>query len=176
MLRIAYFTLSIMTVAFISACATPSVEKTTPSSTQTTSIQKPTPPASAKRAIEETELPAQAKVGYTLIYVMRPSDEATLIKFNVFLDKQDADAEMGYTQAAQYIYFYVKPGQRRIWSKAENWADLVVSARPGEIVFLRQNPEVGYVISRNSLRKVDQKQGVQDLKRTSAGTMLKAFQ
>jgi hypothetical protein len=152
-----------MTVAFISACATPPAEK-------------PTPPASAKRAIAATELPAQAKAGYALIYVIRPSDEATLIKFNVFLDNQNADAEMGYTQAAQYIYFYVKPGRRRIWSKAENWADLVVAAKPGEIIFLRQNPEVGYVISRNSLRKVDQKQGVQDLKRTSAGTILKTFQ
>jgi len=165
-----------MTGAFISACAAPSAEKVPPSSIQTRSIPQATPPASTQRAIRETVLPVKAKAGYALIYVARPSNEATLVKFNVFLDNQNADAEMGYTEAAQYIYFYVKPGQHRIWSKAENWAELVISAKPGEVIFLRQNPETGYVISRNSLSKVNQKQGAQDVKKTSPGTMLKTDQ
>ncbi len=163
----------LIAVAFISACAGPAAEKRAPSSAKAAAQKSKSP---AKPAVEETPLPVKAKPGHALIYVMRPSNDAALVRFNVFLDGKNADAEIGYTQAAQYIYFYVKPGEHRVLSEAENWADIAVSAKPGEVIFLRQNPEVGYVISRNSLSRVDQRQGLQDLKKTSPGTLFKAQQ
>src|SRR5213080_2324074 len=67
-------------------------------------------------------LPKAAVSEKGLIYVVRPSNVGTAVRFNVFLDDQEANSEMGYTRGNQYIYFYVTPGTHTINSKAENWA------------------------------------------------------
>lgn len=55
--------------------------------------------------------------------MVRPSGLGGLIRFNVFVDNQEAESEMGYPRSSQYIYFNLEPSDYQILSKAENWPE-----------------------------------------------------
>ena len=76
-----------------------------------------------------TKLP---EAGKAMVYVVRPSELGGLVRFNVFLDDQEAASEMGYTRSSRYVYFSVQPGVRKIYSKAENWAEMEFKADAGD--------------------------------------------
>lgn len=115
--------------------------------------------------------PAVADKG--LVYVVRPSNLGMMVRFNVFLDDKEADSEMGYNRGNQYIYFYVTPGQHVISSKAENWADMPVMVKAGEVIYLKQEVEVGVVMARNSLKVLSDVEGRYLVKDASLGTIAK---
>lgn len=96
-----------------------------------------------------------------------------MVRFNVFLDDQEADSEMGYNRGNQYIYFYVTPGQHVISSKAENWAEITVTAKAGEVIYLKQEVEVGVVMARNSLKVLNDVEGRYLVKDAALGTIAK---
>lgn len=56
------------------------------------------------------QLPKMPEQGKALVYVVRPSGVGGLVRFNVFVDDQEAASEMGHTRSSQYIYFNVTPG------------------------------------------------------------------
>lgn len=118
-------------------------------------------------------LPKPAVGDKGLVYVIRPSSAGTLVRFNVFLDDQEAHSEMGYTRGNEYIYFYVTPGSHTLNSKAENWAELKVNVRAGEIVYVKQSVEVGFVMARNSLSLLGDMEGRYFVKEASLGTVTK---
>lgn len=118
-------------------------------------------------------LPKAAVADQGLVYVVRPSSVGTLVRFNVFLDDQEANSEMGYTRGNEYIYFYVTPGSHTINSKAENWADLKVDVRAGEVVYVKQEVDMGFVMARNSLTKLSDVEGRYLVKDASLGTVAK---
>jgi hypothetical protein len=119
-------------------------------------------------------LPKLPEPGKALIYVVRPSALGTLIRFNVFLNDQEAQSEMGYTRGSQYIYFSVPPGEHKVYSKAENWAESVVTARAGDIIFIQQEPTMGLVMARNNLFRLEELQGKYHVKTLSVGMVIKA--
>jgi len=119
------------------------------------------------------QLPKRPDSGKAMVYVVRPSSAGKLIRFNVFLDDQEAGSEMGYTRPGQYIHFSVSPGQHKIYSKAENWAELDISVRAGEVAFVEQQPSIGFVIARNSLLQLDALTGKYHVKTLEPGTLLK---
>ncbi len=80
---------------------------------------------------------------------------------------------MGYTRGNEYIYFYVTPGSHTLNSKAENWAELKVNVRAGEIVYVKQDVEVGFVMARNSLSLLGDTEGRYFVKEASLGTLTK---
>ena len=118
-------------------------------------------------------LPKLPDPGKAIVYVVRPSNMGTLIRFNVFVDDQEAGSEMGFNRGNQYIYFNLKPGNHTIYSKAENWAELAVSVQAGDIVFIQQDPAMGIVMARNSIFKVEDYQGKYQVKSATLGTILK---
>ena len=97
-------------------------------------------------------LPKPAVADKGLVYVIRPSNVGMAVRFNVFLDNKEPASQMGYNRRNQYIYFYVALGQHVISSKAENWSDLTVSVKAGQIVYLKQEVDMGSVMSRNTLK------------------------
>jgi hypothetical protein len=119
------------------------------------------------------QLPKLPEPDKALVYVVRPSPIAGLIRFNVFVGDQEAQSEMGYTRSSEYIYFNVQPGQHKIFSKAENWAEAMVSVKAGEIVFIQQEPAMGIVMARNSLFRLEDYQGKYHVKTLTLGTILK---
>jgi hypothetical protein len=119
------------------------------------------------------QLPRMPDPGKAMIYVVRPSGLGGLIRFNVFVDDQEAASEMGYTRGSEYIYFQVPPGERRILSKAENWADAQVRVSAGEVVFIKQEPAMGVLMARNSIERIADFQGKYHVKTLTLGTILK---
>ncbi|GAV19978.1 hypothetical protein MMIC_P0939 [Mariprofundus micogutta] len=129
--------------------------------------------AEMKEQLKDYNLPKPAEQGKAIVYVVRPSSLGTLIRFNVFLDDEEASSEMGYTRGSQYIYFTVSPGPHTIKSKAENWAEIQINPADGELVFLQQNPEMGLIMARNSLFQVQNIEGKYRVKNLKPGTIIK---
>lgn len=119
------------------------------------------------------KVPVLPESNKAMVYVVRPSGVGGLIRFNVFVDDQQPNSEMGYTRSSQYIYFNVTPGQHFIYSKAENWSLITINAKPNEIIFLEQDPSIGIFMARNNLLKIEDYQGKYHLKTLSLGTIIK---
>lgn len=119
------------------------------------------------------QLPKLPEPGKAIVYVVRPSSLGGLIRFNVFIDDQEAPSEMGYTRSSQYIYFNVTPGDHKIYSKAENWAEAAISVKDGDIVYIQQEPTIGVIMARNNIFKLEDYQGKYHVKTLRLGTILK---
>jgi len=133
----------------------------------------PAPEVMQKEA-EGYQLPQQPEEGKALVYVVRPALAGKSIRFNVFVDDQEASSEMGFTRGRQYIYFNLQPGPHKIFSKAENTAEIEVDARAGEIIFILQDASPGFVMARNRLERIEEQyQGVYHVKKLRQGTIIK---
>jgi hypothetical protein len=154
MLKKIFLTLTI--AAFMTGCATLPSPEVMRAETQSYSVPR---------------LPEKDKA---IVYVVRPSPLGTLVRFNVFLDDQEANSEMGFTRGTQYIYFSVNPGKHKIYSKAENWAETDVDAKSGDIIFIQQEPTIGVIMARNNLFKIDELQGKYNVKTLTPGTIIKS--
>jgi uncharacterized protein DUF2846 len=119
------------------------------------------------------QLPKLPEANKAMVYVVRPAFVGTAVRFNVFVDDQESKSEMGYTRGKQYIYFHVAPGEHKIFSKAENWAEVSLSAKAGDVFFIQQEPSMGIIMARNSLFKLEDYQGKYHVKRLSLGTIIK---
>lgn len=119
------------------------------------------------------QLPKLPDPGKAIVYVVRPSSLGGLIRFNVFVNDQEATSEMGYTRSSQYIYFSLPPGEHKIYSKAENWAEILVSAKSGDIIFIQQEPTLGVIMARNNIFKLEDYQGKYHVKNLTVGTIIK---
>jgi hypothetical protein len=126
-----------------------------------------------KAEVAGYQLPRQPAPGKALVYIVRPSAVGGLVRFNVFVDSQADEAEVGYTRGGQYIYFGVDPGSRKISSKAENWAEWTVKANAGDIIYLQQEPAFGILIARNNIFPIEETQGKYYVKTLSVGTLIK---
>jgi hypothetical protein len=132
------------------------------------------PNTEAMRAeVAAYQLPKAPDPGGAMVYVVRPSGLGALIRFNVFLNDQQPQSEMGYTRGAQYIYFSVPPGSHKLYSKAENWADLPFTVKAGDVVFVQQDVAMGLIMARNTLSVLDDYQGKYHVKKLERGTILK---
>lgn len=130
-------------------------------------------PEEMKAQTATFQVPYQPPADKAMVYVVRPSGLGGLIRFNVFVGDQADSSEMGYTRANQYIYFSVPPGEHRIYSKAENWAETMVSVKAGDVVFLKQEPAIGIIMARNVLSSLQDYEGKYHVKTLELGTILK---
>lgn len=119
------------------------------------------------------QLPKLPEPDKAMVYVVPPSGLGGLVRFNVFVDDQEAASEVGWTRASQYIYFNVAPGAHRIYSKAENWAETEIAVKAGDVVFIQQEPGMGIIMARNTITLVPDFQGKYHVKKLSLGTILK---
>ena len=106
------------------------------------------------------QLPLEDKAGMARVFVVRPSGLGSLIRFNVFLDNDNVpEAEMGWNRGSQRIYFYVKTGMHHVYSHAENTADLEFTAQANEVIYIKQNTDMGVFMARNTLTIIDEVEG-----------------
>ena len=80
---------------------------------------------------------------------------------------------MGLTRGKQDIYFNVPKGDHQILSKAENWVEVNISAKAGDIIFLRQEPSMGILMARNSIMLMPEYEGKYNVMTLSEGTVIK---
>lgn len=155
MMKALFKTAAVFSVALLYGCASaPSMEK-------------------MQAEVAHYSLPKPVVADKGLVYVVRPSNVGMMVRFNVFLDDKEADSEMGNNRGNQYIYFYVTPGQHVISSKAENWADMPITVKAGEVVYLKQEVEVGVMMARNSLKMLSDVEGRYLVKDAALGTVAK---
>ena len=131
-------------------------------------------PDRMKAEIAEYHLPKLPETGKAIVYVVRPTSVGGLIRFNVFVDDKEPQSEMGYTRGSQYIYFNLTPGDHQILSKAENWAEVNVSAKSGDIIFIQQDANMGIIMARNSIFKLEDYVGKYHVKNLTLGTIIKS--
>jgi len=130
-------------------------------------------PEAMKAQTASYNLPQVPPPGKAIVYVVRPSALGGLVRFNVFVDDQEPASEMGYTRSSQYIYFSVAPGDHKIYSKAENWAETLISVKEGDVVFLQQEPSMGIIMARNNMFKLEGYEGKYHVKTLAVGTVIK---
>jgi len=130
------------------------------------------PPAQMKEEVEDFELPKLPEDGKAIVYIVRPSSLGTLVDFSVFLDDKEPESKMGYTRGRQYIYFNLEPGEHQILSKAENWAEANITVALGDIIFIQQEPNMGFVVARNSLFEIQDYVGKYHVKNCTLGTII----
>jgi hypothetical protein len=131
-------------------------------------------PETMKAETAGYQLPKQPEAGKAIVYVVRPATYGGLIRFNVFLGDQEDASEMGFTRGGQYVHFNVRPGAHKIFSKAENWAEVNVDLKAGEVAFIQQEPSMGIIMARNNLFKLEDYHGKYLVKTLTVGTILKS--
>jgi hypothetical protein len=131
-------------------------------------------PEQMKAEIADFTLPKLPEEGKAIAYVVRPSSLGGIIRFNVFVDDKEAESEMGYTRGSQYIYFNLTPGEHHILSKAENWAEMNVSAKAGDIIFIEQEATMGVIMARNNISSIQDFEGKYQVKNLTLGTIIKS--
>jgi len=130
-------------------------------------------PEAMKAEVQDSQLPKLPVEGKAIVYVVRPSEVGGLTRFNVFLNDQQPESEMGFTRGSQYIYFQIPPGQHKIQSKAENWSEWIVNAKAGDILFIQQDAGMGLLMARNTLLKINDVEGRYHVKTLKLGTIHK---
>jgi hypothetical protein len=131
-------------------------------------------PEEMQAEVETFTLPKMPEPGKAIVYVVRPSSAGAIIRFNVFIDDHEDTSEMGFTRGSQYIYFNLMPGEHTILSKAENWAEAKITAKAGDIIYVEQDPSMGIIMARNSLRIPPDYEGKYQVKHLTLGTIIKA--
>jgi hypothetical protein len=130
-------------------------------------------PEEMKAQVAGYQLPKLPENGEGIVYVVRPSSGYKTVRFNVFLDNQDPGSEKGSTTASQYIYFGLMPGEHKILSKGENWAQTSVSVKAGDILFILQEPAMPILRgARNKLIKLDDYEGKYYVKTLTRGVIV----
>ncbi|MBN2178736.1 MAG: hypothetical protein JW743_04855 [Deltaproteobacteria bacterium] len=129
-------------------------------------------PEEMKAAIATYQLPKLPEDGKAIVYVVFQESWYKGIRFDVFIDNQEPKSEIGYNMGGQYIYFNLTPGEHKILSKAENWAEINVSAKAGDIIFIRQEPYTGLLNARNKLLNLQDYEGKYYVKTLIPGTII----
>ena len=128
-------------------------------------------PKEMQADIEQYKLPKAPAGDKAMVYMVRPEGLGTFIRFNVFVDNKEDVSEVGYTRGGQYIYFNVTPGKHKILSKAENWDEMEVESKIGDIIFIKQNVQMGFIMARNSLSRLESVEGTYHVKHLEIGTI-----
>lgn len=123
-----------------------------------------------KDQVVNYQLPKLPEKGKAILYIVRPSPFDEDHPYNLFLNSQEPHAEMGCTMPKQYIYFDLTPGEHKIFSKAENWAEINVVAKEGDILFIQQEPTMGLTRTKNKLLTLQDYEGKYYVKNLSRGT------
>ncbi|MDH5183302.1 MAG: DUF2846 domain-containing protein [Gammaproteobacteria bacterium] len=131
-------------------------------------------PEVMQKDIKGYTLPKLPEKNKAVVYVVRPASMGFAIKFNVFVDDQKPESEVGYTKGSQYIYFNLSPGKHTILSKAENWAETKVDAKAGDIIFIQQDVSMGFLMARNELVIPKKYEGYYHVKNLTLGTIIKS--
>jgi len=117
-------------------------------------------------------LPELPQAGKAIVYIVRPSNLASFLKFNIFIDNKNPGSEMGYTLGKQYIYFSIEPGEHKILSNAGNWDEINITAHDGEVIFIKQQATPGVLVAWNFLSRLENYEGKYLVKHLHVGKII----
>lgn len=131
-------------------------------------VKIPSPDQMAKE-LEGFSLPLEPSNEQGVVYVVRPSIGAPAVLF--YLHVNSKDNRVGHNAIKKYIYFPLQPGVHKIFSKAENWAELELEIKPNQVVFLEQSPKMGILYARNEIKEINSLVGKYHVKNLKLGTL-----
>jgi len=132
------------------------------------------PPEKMQSDTADFILPKLPEPGKAIVYVVRPTwYVGGAFRFSIFVDDKEVDSEMGYTKGGQYTYFNLTPGEHTIFSKAYNWADMKVSVKENDIIYILQEVKVGAMKAYNQLILPPDYQGKYHVKHLKLGKIIK---
>jgi hypothetical protein len=118
------------------------------------------PPDVMKADVSSYQLPKLAEDGQAIVYVARPSDYFGSVSLSVFVDSEVPGSKVGATTGKQYISFSLSPGNHKILSRGENLAEVDVSAKAGDVIFILQEAAMPILNeARNSLSVLNEYEG-----------------
>lgn len=130
-------------------------------------------PQMMQKEVKNYHLPKLPEKGKALVYAVRPSIIGGFTKFNMYIDDKQSTSEMGYTRGGEYIYFNIVPGTHKLYSDAENWGEITITASAGNIIFIEQVPSIGILYARNVLKPLVNYRGKYHVKKLKLGTIKK---
>jgi len=98
------------------------------------------------------------------IYVIRPGVFGSAIHMVV----NDYDRPIGETGPKSFLCWEREPGEAKIYSTSENTSEIAFDVKAGEVHYLLQKPEMGWVTLRNSMVKISESEGKASLKKCKA--------
>lgn len=135
-------------------------------------ISAPPPSDEMMAGAASYRLPILPEEGKAIAYVIFAEPHLAQIQFGVFLDGKGPESVVGYNRGGQYIYFSLPPGEHTVLSKAENWAEMKVSVKAGDVLFLRQEFKMGWTDAQNQLATLTDPEGKYYVKALTAGTIV----
>lgn len=126
-----------------------------------------------QKELVDYKLPQLPTDETAVVYVVRPSSGAPAVSFDIYVDSQEKKDMIGYNDTEEYLYASLTLGQHTIYSKAENWAEMQVEAKPNQLIFIEQSPKIGILFARNELKKLDELTGKYHVKHLKLGTWKK---
>lgn len=105
------------------------------------------------------QLPKLPAEGKAIVYVVFVEDWYGSVGFEVFLDGQSPVYAVGRNSGGQYFHFELEPGEHKIFSKGEKLAELPLSVKAGDVVFIRQELQMGTMEARVILLPIDELEG-----------------
>lgn len=117
------------------------------------------------------QLPHLPGKGKAVVYVIFEEAYYGEVDFDVFLDDQRPESKVGRNKGGQYIAFELSPGEHKIWSKGENWAEATVTAKAGEAIFIRQEMYFGFLAPRVRLLGLQGSEGANLVKILKPGAV-----
>ncbi|HEY0665933.1 MAG TPA: hypothetical protein VGD24_07705 [Gallionella sp.] len=106
------------------------------------------------------QLPHTPGAGKAVVYVVFEEEYVKeQLGFDVFLDSQQSAAAVGRNRGGEYFYFELTPGDHVLYSRGENWAQLPLAVKAGEIVYVRQEWKMGMLAPGVSLQRLDEVEG-----------------
>jgi hypothetical protein len=89
------------------------------------------------------------------------------------MDVSDSGKIIGSTGAQGFLCWEREPGDTVISSKSENTSAVRVSVEPGQVYYIFQHLEIGWVMARNELELVNEADGKKALKKCDPPELLK---
>jgi hypothetical protein len=114
--------------------------------------------------------------GKAIVYAVLPESPYGEKRYDVYLDGRDPQAKMGSSAGGQYVCFDLMPGPHKILAKAENWAEIDISARAGDTLFIRLGPPAGLLNATIRLALVPDYEGKFHMQRSAPGTVTATVQ
>ena len=114
----------------------------------------------AKKLLKPTDTEAA-------VYVVRPSFAGKTVKCWAFAD----DQPLGVTKGKTYLVALVPAGAHVFWSRAENVSALELEVEAGKRYYLKQAMRIGGLKSRVKMRLLDEREGLELVKRCKLAEM-----
>lgn len=102
------------------------------------------------------------------VYVFRTGYASPALRIDVLLDGD----LMGSTRTQTHLYREIEPGRHTLDSRLQYTSRLEFEAKPGEIVFVRQDLLLGYLQVFTRLRKVHPGDGMREMRYTRPASSL----